>query len=63
MRKKLTDEEKKFHNWLEIFIKKSGHSFGKGFFVELHTGEFFYNGMDEYKEWYEGKLEEYNKTK
>jgi hypothetical protein len=62
MRKELTEEEKKFHIWLETFIKESGHSFGSGFFVELYTGEIFYNGTDEYKEWYDGKLEEYNKT-
>jgi hypothetical protein len=62
MRKELTEEEKKFHNWLETFITESGHSFGTGFFVELHTGEIFYNGTDEYKEWYDAKLEEYNKA-
>ena len=62
MRKELTEEEKKFHNWLETFIKESGHSFGMGFFVELNTGEIFYNGTDEYKEWCDGKLEEYNQT-
>jgi hypothetical protein len=54
--------EKDFHNWLEQFIKESGHSFGAGFYVELKTGEFFYTHSDEYKQWYESKFEEYKQN-
>lgn len=60
MKKYFTEEE--FHNWLEQFIKKSGHSFSEGFFYELNTGEVLYNGTDEYKKWYDSKLEEYKNT-
>ena len=60
---KETLEEKDFHKWLEQFIKESGHSFGAGFFFELNTGEIFYNGTDEYKKWYDSKLEEFRNKK
>lgn len=46
-------------DYIKQFIKDYGHSFGMGFFVELHTGEVMYNGTDEYKEWYEEKEKEY----
>jgi hypothetical protein len=59
MNKEITKEQKNFHTWLEQFIKESGHAFGMGFFFELNTGEIFYNGTDEYKQWYDNKLKEY----
>ena len=62
MRKELTQEEKNFHNWLETFIKESGHQWGFGFYVETMDGKVLHQGTDEYKEWYDGKLEEYNQT-
>jgi hypothetical protein len=49
-----------FEKWLEKFVKSSGHSFGDGFFVELNSGEILYRDTDEYKEWYDGKLDDYN---
>jgi hypothetical protein len=62
MKKELTEQEKNFNKWLEQFIKDSGHQWGFGFYVETTNGEVFHQGTDEYKEWYNGKLEEYNKT-
>jgi len=60
MQKELTVEQKQeFHEWLQTFISESGHQFGFGFFFELYSGEVFYNGSDEYKKWYDGKLEEF----
>lgn len=62
MRKKLTQEEENFINWLEQFIKDSGHQWGFGFYVKTMYDEVFYQGTNEYKEWYDGKLEEYKQT-
>jgi len=62
MKKELTEQEKNFNKWLEQFIKESGHQWGFGFYVKTTNGEVFHQGTDEYKEWYDGKLEEYNKT-
>ena len=52
-----------FDNWLEQFIKESGHSFGMGFFVELKTGELFDRNDIEYLNWYNNKKEEYQAIK
>ena len=57
------ENEKEFHNWLEQFVKSSGHSFVDGFFFELKSGEVLYNGTEEYKKWYENKLKEWKKLK
>lgn len=57
------EKGKEFYNWLQQFIKESGHQFGRGFFVELHNGEFLYRGTDKYNEWYNNKLEEYKQIK
>jgi hypothetical protein len=62
MEKDLTAQEKHFNKWLEQFIKESGHQWGFGFYVETVEGEVFHQGTNEYKQWYDGKIEEYNKT-
>ncbi len=50
---------KEYQEWLKQFIKVSGHGWGVGFFVTLHTGNTFYIGTDDYKDWYDKKLTEY----
>ena len=45
--------------YIKSLIKDHGHSFGQGFYVELHTGEVLYAGTEEYKLWYQEKEEEY----
>ena len=51
-----------FHNWLKQFIKESGHQWGFGFYVETIDGKVFHQGTDEYKDWYDSKLEEYKQN-
>lgn len=57
----LTEQEKRFNNWVELHIKDSGHQWGQGFYIETLDGKVLFNGTPEYKEWYDSKLEEYNK--
>lgn len=57
MNNKKIDE--KFDNWLQQYIKESGHQWGFGFYVETIDGKIFHRGTDEYTEWYNKKLEEY----
>lgn len=45
--------------YIKSLIKEYGHSLLQGFYIELHTGEIFYNGTEEYKLWYQEKEEEY----
>tara|TARA_R110000772_G_C13296278_1_gene438464 strand:+ start:433 stop:639 length:207 start_codon:yes stop_codon:yes gene_type:complete len=58
----LTEEDKKFQEWLGQFIEESGHAWGLGFFNRLKgTNEVLYRGAPEYGVWYAKKLEEYKK--
>jgi len=59
MKKELTEEQKKWMEHLNQFIKESGYGH-RGFFVELKTGE--YLDVDEYNKWIVEMKENYNKT-
>ncbi len=63
MGKELTEEEKALQVWIKSHFKDYGHSFGKGIYIALHTGEVFYNGTIEYQDWYDKKVKEYNSLK
>jgi len=41
--------------------KDLGHAWGMGFYVDTIDGRTFTIDTVEYKEWYEGKIEEYKK--
>lgn len=50
--------------YINQFIKERGHSWEKGFYVELQTGDVLFKSSEEYKKWVEDKKEEYkNKIK
>jgi len=59
MKKELTEEQKKWMEYLNQFIKESGYG-PRGFFVELKTGE--YLDVDGYNKWIVEMKENYNKT-
>jgi hypothetical protein len=59
MKKELTEEQKKWMEYLNQFIKESGRG-PRGFFVELKTGE--YLDIDGYNKWIVEMKENYNKT-
>jgi len=41
--------------YINQFIKECGHSWEKGFYVELQTGDVLFKSSEEYKKWVEDK--------
>lgn len=59
MKKELTEDQKKWVEYLNQFIKESGRG-PRGFFVELKTGE--YLELEEYNKWIVEMKENYKNS-
>jgi len=68
MKRELTKQDKnfnkeKFNEWVKQFINEWGHQWGFGFYIKTTNNEVIYQGTNEFKQWRDGKLEEYINNK